>query len=604
MGATVYFWHAFRFDVFHVNPPLTRVIVGLPVVMSRPNYDRSRHSSLPQARSEWGLGKAFIAANSPNRIRQCFALARWSLIPLLVVGGYFGYQLSREMYGKAASSLFLTLWCFSPLLLAWGATICPDAVAAALGIVAIYTFRRWLHNPNWKRVAMAGVCLGVLPLTKLTWTIAFALWPVIWCAWTVPMYLTNTESRSLQLPPCRQLAAVLFIGLYTLNAGYLFDGTCCPLNEYVFVSQSLSGQSVPEGQQSPVPGNRFTGTWLGAIPVPVPAEFVQGIDTQRYDFERGLPSYLRGQWADHGWWYYYLYALAIKEPLGMWCLVALAIGATSFGNGYSASWRDEMIVLMPLVAILASVSSQTGFSAHPRYVIPALPFLFIWTSKIARVFERPFTRKRLVTATAVGLALTWLVSSSLSVYPHSLSYFNELAAILPTPADASYPKPIDADDEPHGMWSTIKHVITAGPRNGPRHLLGSNIDWGQDLLYLKDWLNDHPDVKLNGLAYYNSFSATLLGIPETPFPALFANDQPNHLDRCNEGLGPKAGWYALSVNYIYSRDRQHRYFLHFEPVATAGYSICIYHIAIDEANRVRRELGLEELNEGGEALRD
>ncbi len=49
------------------------------------------------------------------------------------------------------------------------------------------------------------------------------------------------------------------------------------------------------------------------------------------------------------------------------------------------------------------------------------------------------------------------------------------------------------------------------------------------------------------------------------------------------------------MNNIYSRDRQYRYFLNFEPVAMAGYSIYIYHITLDEANQVRRELGLKEL---------
>ena len=68
-------------------------------------------------------------------------------------------------------------------------------------------------------------------------------------------------------------------------------------------------------------------------------------------------------------------------------------------------------------------------------------------------------------------------------------------------------------------------------------------------------------------------------------------------------FGPLPGWYALSVNEIYGRSRQYRYFLNFQPVATAGYSIYIYHITIDEANQVRRELGLPELpiagKEGG-----
>ena len=49
------------------------------------------------------------------------------------------------------------------------------------------------------------------------------------------------------------------------------------------------------------------------------------IDVQRRDFESfGRTSYLRGVFRDHGWWYYYLYALAIKVPLGTWLL---ALGA-------------------------------------------------------------------------------------------------------------------------------------------------------------------------------------------------------------------------------------------------------------------------------------
>ncbi|MDR1493374.1 MAG: hypothetical protein LBT05_11730 [Planctomycetaceae bacterium] len=39
IGASVYFYEAFRYDVFHVNPPLTRYIVGLPILLSTPQYD-------------------------------------------------------------------------------------------------------------------------------------------------------------------------------------------------------------------------------------------------------------------------------------------------------------------------------------------------------------------------------------------------------------------------------------------------------------------------------------------------------------------------------------------------------------------------------------
>jgi len=221
--------------------------------------------SLPRSLG-MGAGQCFIAANSSEKSWWCFALGRWSLIPLLLLGGYFGYRLSREMYGDSAAFVFLILWCFSPLLLAWGATICPDAVAAALGLVAVYTFRQWLRKPRWTRAAVAGACLGLLPLTKLTWIIAFGLWSAMWFLWTMPIHLRKADKRSLPLPPLRQLAAMMLVGLYVLNMGYLFDGTFRPLGKYVFTSQLLRGQELSENQQTQGVANRFNRNVAGSDP--------------------------------------------------------------------------------------------------------------------------------------------------------------------------------------------------------------------------------------------------------------------------------------------------------------------------------------------------
>lgn len=75
MAASVYFWHTLRFDFFHVNPPLTRIVSGLPVVLCGPNCDWDCYSTRPQDRAEWGVGKAFIAANDPWNVRWYFAIA-------------------------------------------------------------------------------------------------------------------------------------------------------------------------------------------------------------------------------------------------------------------------------------------------------------------------------------------------------------------------------------------------------------------------------------------------------------------------------------------------------------------------------------------------
>lgn len=560
MGATVYFWNTIRFDVFHVNPPLTRIVSGLPVVVTGPEYNWDAYSQRPEDRSELWIGRSFVEANDPGKLRWCFVLARWSLIPILLLGGYFGYRLSLKIFGPGAAWVFLILWCFSPLLLGLGATICPDAVAAALGVVALYALHRWLHRPGWPRAVVAGICLGLLPLSKLTWIVAFALWPLIWGCWALLNRWKRLESRHLPTPPFRELLMVVLLGLYMLNMGYLFDGTMRPLGDYRFNSHALAGGEHSGDAGGPDARNRFAGSWLGRIPIPLPAEFVQGMDTQRCDFERGRPSYLGGQWSEHGWWYFYLYVMAVKMPLGTWGLLILALLTTAFSKNYRAALQDELLILLPMLTIFAVVSSQTGFSLHSRYVLPALPLLLLWISKVGRAFS--FENR--IVATLVALSLGWMILSSLIVYPHSLSYFNELAG---------------------------------GPKNGPEHLLGSNIDWGQDLFTLQTWYEHHPEARPICIAYDGMYPLEKTSIESAGTPPVGVD--PGEIAVGREDLinecGPQPGWFALSVNEIYAESQRYRYFLEFEPTAMAGYSIYIYHITIADANRARRKLQLPEL---------
>ena len=574
LAAGVSWWRFGRSDMFRVAAPLVNRAASLAFLPLRPLLYRNEFNRPPQDRDEHARAARFLLDN-PRIVGKCCSRARLACITFSLLGAYCCRWVACRLYGAPSGLVALVLWCSCPYILGHASRVTADAHSAAFALAAVASFWFWLRSPDWPRAIVAGSALGLAQLSRFTLLILYPLFPVLWL-----VYFLSKHGKLPRWERLRQAGMMGVIGLmsvYVINLGYAFDGTGTRLGDFRFHTTMLTGSrsldAIPlEG------GNRFAGTWLAALPVPLPANMLEGIDVQRYDFERGLPSYLRGEWTDHGWWYYYAYALAIKMPLGTWCLVGLAVGATIFGRCYSASWRDEMVVLAPFLVILVFASSQTGFSVHSRYVIPALPFLFVWTSKVARVIEiRPFTQRRLALTAIVVLSLAWSVGSSLAVYPHSLSYFNELVG---------------------------------GPRRGGEHLLDSNIDWGQDLFYLKDWLDEHPGAKLHGLAVWGSYPATLVGIPETPYPPIapaatreggassFAARTLRQMP--SEGadqFGPKLGWYAISVNYLYGRDRQYRYFLGFQPVAMAGYSIYIYHITIDEANRVRRELGLPELPE-------
>jgi hypothetical protein len=118
IGAAVYLWQTGKFDVFHVNPPLVRMIAGMPIALfCNPKYDWSGYSPRPQDRCEWQLGNAFVIANKLDDLRFYVFFARIFCIPLVLLGGYVGFRFASELYCEWSGVLFLILWTFSPFIL-------------------------------------------------------------------------------------------------------------------------------------------------------------------------------------------------------------------------------------------------------------------------------------------------------------------------------------------------------------------------------------------------------------------------------------------------------------------------------------------------------
>jgi hypothetical protein len=382
--------------------------------------------------------------------------------------------------------------------------------------------------------------------------------------------------------------------------------------------------------------NRFAGSWLGGLPVPLPEHFVLGFDETRRHTEGRYFAYLFGEWRRGGWQKYYLVTLLLKVPLGTWLLSLLALAAILAAPRFRGDPVSELSILVPLALVLAGISILTDINLGLRYVLPALPFWFLWIARLGRAASpgRLHRWRWLV----VG-ALVWNLLCVVRIHPHHLSYFNELAG---------------------------------GPDAGHRHLLDSNLDWGQDLHALSAWLErDRPGEPV-GLAYFGSVDPSILrdrgrGFPfrlapigdpgalqlmavapgghlasflnETwkemrqasrPLPRALARvpsarlpDRPpgsvligdpalrsEMQERLGYAVGPQPGLHAVSVNFVHGypyRLRDHDgnlwfaaatafgYFAELEPIAKAGYSIFIYDLTLEDANRLRGALGLEPL---------
>jgi hypothetical protein len=141
-----------------------------------------------------------------------------------------------------------------------------------------------------------------------------------------------------------------------------------------------------------------------------------------------------------------------------------------------------------------------------------------------------------------------LLLTTLSIHPHYLSYFN---------------------------------LFAGGPENGYNVLIDSNVDWGQDLLRLQEWMEEHGVERVR-LAWFGSARPEYYGIAYDPLPGL-----PHHFDLWwdppFDPSDPSPGIYAISVSNLWELPLQDEkyvfpWFRARVPDDRVGYSILIYEV--------------------------
>ena len=532
-------WTSGAADLYIVNPPLVKTVAAWPLLFFQPKTDWSRVIDSPGYRPEFSTGRVFLADN-PDTWYWMMTTARWACIPLSLIGAVVAFQWAREVFGATSGWIALVLWTFDPNLLGNGCLLAPDVGGSSMGLLAGYLFWKWLERASWERTVLAGLGLGLALLSKATLLVFGPLWIGLW----VVHRWRKGAGFEWQGAEARQLAVALLLSCYVLNMGYSFAGTGTRLRDFEFVSHTLGGARRP-GQIS---SNRFRNSLLGRLPLPVPREFVLGLDMQKKDFENGRWTFLAGRWKWGGWPYFYLVAIAIKSPLGYGLLLVAAIRVV--WQGGLESRRTTLAIVLPIVAIIGFVSREQGFTTFVRYVLPALPFAIVLLAGVGRWVDQGTKLARY----GVGITLAWIVSTSLWCLPFSFSYFNELVG---------------------------------GPEQGHEYLFDSNLDWGQDLYFVRDWIEQHPEARPLTLSWNDIFDPELAGLnlPLTPNP-------PN---RVGGKVGPHpdssfVGWHIVCVNNLHSADQRYAYLRELQPVDRIGYSVMVYHLDEEQARKARARI--------------
>ncbi len=515
-----------NFELYSVNPPLVKTIAALPLLPLRLTVPTVETDS---PRPEFSVGIEFLKENRDS-FRRYFFWARLACLPFSLLGAAVCFLWARDLFGKMSGLAALSLWCLSPNMIGLSSTICPDTAAASLGLSTCYIFSKWLKNGTLKRTLLLGIALGFSELAKMSWIIFIVILPAVWLVF---QWKNIGRDRRTVLKSGVRLLVSFLAALLILNSFYLFDGTMTKIGDISFRSQFFRYVQKAE----------ICGVRAAKIPVPLPVDYVKGMDIQKVDFESGrFDSYLLGKWQQgKGWYSYYLVGLLVKVPTAVLILFVMSAAFCFILRSRFIHKSDLAVLLLPPLFFFVFISSQNGFSRHFRYVLPVLPFLYILASGC---FSKSIEQQKIYRFST--LLLLWTAFSSLMSYPNSLSYFN---------------------------------AVAGGTKNGYRVLLDSAVDWGQDFYLLKDWQAKHTDARPFYIDCYSEIPPEIFGIENDGPPAGSRNPT-----ECGLSPFPPAGWYAISIHELMHHSNNYFFFQRQRPYAKIGGSINIYRI--EEKKRV------------------
>ncbi|MCA9933843.1 MAG: glycosyltransferase family 39 protein [Anaerolineales bacterium] len=460
-----------------------------------------------------------------NNVSHVMFLGRLPTIWLGLLLLALAARWARQLAGRKAALLTLALLALDPNILAHTRLTTTDLGLAAGVLVAGYTLWCYWQRPSPSRAVLSGIGFALLQNTKFTAGLFVPLFAIVIVIAAWRYWRTTTDKA----------AAIRQVGLFVV----LFP-----------LSALLALWAMYGFQIGTLPDNLPILSQLGGMTLPLSHHLEQLLDIGGR-LQKATPAFLLGQYSDSGWWYYFPVTFVLKTPLPTLLLLGLAFGVyLRFAiddlrfkrHSPLTTHHLPLFLLVPALGYFA-FALTTDINLGYRHLLPILPLLAVFTA--VTLSHSPFTTHH--SSFIILPAMLWLAAVTLTISPNFLAFFN---------------------------------VLAGGPNNGWRALVDSNLDWGQDLPNLADWMTEN-DVDHVWLSYFGEARPEYYGIEYTgldSFPPRLMNPQARPFFPAN----PAPGIYAISATNLqgvhFTDHDQFAYFRNRDPIAKIGYSIFIYEV--------------------------
>jgi hypothetical protein len=494
------------------HPPLARLAAAIGPTLAGV---RIQGEPLPLGDAQ---GRALLY-DAPIGYERSLTLARLGMLPFLLLLVSATWLWARRWLGVGAALLAVAFLVSTPVILGHAAVVALDVPVTALTMLTLYLLLRWFESPGWGAALWLGVAAGLAMATKMS-----AI-PFIGVAAATLIVLRVLLAYSAPVPwmlarRCAGAAGALLVAIVILLGSY---GT--RLVYLITPDQALSpALDFYAGHSGQL--HDLVYRWAARVPLPLGFMMVPlNILGVEWHNEHGHLSFLLGQTAAHGWWYFYPIALAVKSPLP---LLLLGVAGLTLLARRGLHDADLYLLAPPVcfISILVFCCCYSHINIGVRHVLIALPLLAMGAGHALSVGWR---RWQVLPARALlALLLAWQLAGVALAWPDYLAYFNVLGG---------------------------KH---------PEHILvDSDLDWGgQDLRRLEQVLQQRGVQQL-WIGYKGTADLTREQLPA------FTVLPPNR---------PVHGWVAITLLTLQENRDDYAWLLQHVPVQRIGGSFELYYL--------------------------
>ena len=574
------------------HPPLIKDFSGLALLPLGLDFPLESEAWKNGYNEQWLVGDAFINCSQPeiacNDADTVLFFSRLPITVLSVVLGVGIFLWTRKLGGALAGVFATTLYAFDPNIIAHNHYVTTDIGSAAFIFFAFYFFIEFLKSPTGRTILLSGIFLGLAELTKFSAVLlfpVFGLFALLYALTRLSKPETISQARFITTNLWRYLfgyTKIILVCFVIIWIGYRLNTLGMPAQKIVEHADLFLSQP---NEPARIAHDLIVSMTTSPLLLPY-AEYFVGLAKVFSRVAAGNVHYFLGTVSNVSSPWYFPVVFLLKETLPF---LFLLITTTCYGIFrltrsikeqtseklwflFARSFQNHITEYLAIFFVLfySYVSITGNLTIGFRHLFPILPFLYLLVGiTLARFYKRhesePATHHLL--SIFIGIIFFIIVAIPALTYPSYLSYFN---------------------------------IAAGGHTAGYRYVTDSNYDWGQDLKYLKKWVDNYNAcVGADWMAINNGAGCQnpTKNIPsQMPIEKIrvdyFGGSDPKYYlgDKYIPWWGsrtPEAGWYAIS-SFFYQEslykelapgEENYAWLKDTKPLDRAGDSFFIYYFS-------------------------